>query len=192
MTIKEAIRSIVEPLLKPSLVKCKVKSVDEEKQTCVVSPLRGGADYLDVKLTAVTSSESTKMVLIPKIGTVVLLGLADGIDTDTFIAKHGEIDSLKITAPKANVDINIDGSILINSDDNILINGGSYGGLIKIDELRTQIEKNTSLLNAIKTAFNSWVLFPGDGGSALKILSQSFTAMPTANLSNIENEKVKH
>lgn len=77
----------------------------------------------------------------------------------------------------------------------IKLNGGSNGGVPKVDPLVQKINalenKLNNLINAIVT---TWVTAPGDGGAALKVLIStlySTTLAPTiqTNKTEIENNK---
>jgi hypothetical protein len=60
-------------------------------------------------------------------------------------------------------------------------------------ELKTQVDKNSSAINDILDAINQGVPIPQDGGSGLQASMKAFIALSeTADLSNIENETVKH
>ena len=72
------------------------------------------------------------------------------------------------------------------------LNGDAFSGLVKAPELKEQLDKNTEVLKIIQNVFASWVVTPQDGGAGLKALSTQFTSLPVANLSNIENENIKH
>jgi hypothetical protein len=150
----------------------KVTEVDSDKRTCTVELRNGNADLTDVRFQAEQSLD-TGVVLIPKIGSDVIVAYLD--DDEAYIAKTSKLSQVEIIT---------EGDILLNGDD--------YGGLIKINELKTQIDKNTNLLKQIQNVFKSWVAVPSDGGAALKALSTQFTLLQRANLSDIENKTVKH
>jgi hypothetical protein len=44
----------------------------------------------------------------------------------------------------------------------------------------------------IQQVFNSWTPIPEDGGGALKSLVNQFTSLQRADLSDIENQVIKH
>ena len=75
-----------------------------------------------------------------------------------------------------------------------MIGAKQYGGIIKIEELKNELEKiNTFLkkfVETLKTAVNE----PGNGApSALQqALNTALSTLPFADFTQIENEKVKH
>lgn len=191
MKLIEAIRKIVLPLIKDQSVKAKVLSIDKTNNVCDVEPISGGAKYLDVKLTAINGETKSKIISYPKIGSEVIISIIKNNEANAYVSQVSEVESFLVENEKCKVLIKEDGSVNIDSD-NIVINGGDFGGLIKVDELKKQLDKNTNTLKAIQNVFNAWVVAPGDGGSVLKGASTSFTSMPLASLNSIENKKVKH
>ena len=76
----------------------------------------------------------------------------------------------------------------------VSIRGDQYGGLIKIEELKKQLEIVTSRLNTLYDAIKNATTAAQDGGATLQstmkvILS---TQIETENFDSIENESVKH
>lgn len=188
--IKEAIQQAVKELIVTQVVRATVLSVDKEKDTCEVEPLRGGANYYDVRLKAVIASTTTRVVSYPKEGSVVHISLIENNPSDTFVSLVSEIESVLIQNKGNKIQVLSDETKI--EGDLVTINGDSLGGIVKAKELKTQIDKNTALLNSIQTAFKSWVVAPSDGGAALKAAASAFINMPRANLSNIENDTIKH
>lgn len=83
---------------------------------------------------------------------------------------------------------------IILHEDTITINGEQYGGLIKVQELKKELEKNNAILQAILNVCKVPIPEPGNGSpSAFQAtLNTTLGSMNVANYSNIENEKVKH
>lgn len=191
MELVQAIKKIVKPMIKNQSIKARVISVDKTNDVCDVEPLNNGAKYLGVKLKAISDTTESKVIAYPKVDSDVIISIIDNNDNDTFVSQISEVESYLIENKECSVLIKQDGSVNINSE-NIIINNGSLGGLIKVNELKTQIEKNTQAINAIQEAFKTWVVASGDGGAVLKAASSTFTFLPLANLNSIENQKVKH
>jgi hypothetical protein len=108
--------------------------------------------------------DGTGLELVPKIGSFVVVSFFS--KDKGYVSQFGELEQVNIK--------------------------GDKWALIKTDELKTQIDKNSLLLDQIKLAFNSWTPVTQDGGAVLKGLSASFVSLSTADLSNIENDSVKH
>ena len=141
--------------------------------------LLASAEILDVLLNA-NGDPDNSVTIVPVVGSVVYVTYYD--KNNAFISLVAEVEKVLIK----------NSSVSLEVSDKVYLNGDSFGGLIKVEELKTQIDKNTAVIDAMQSAFNSWITIPGDGGAALKALSSSFTSKPTANLDDIENENVQH
>ncbi|PPS21225.1 hypothetical protein [Brachyspira murdochii] len=85
-------------------------------------------------------------------------------------------------------------SIIIN-EDMIKIGGDDFGGLIKIEELKKELEKNNQILQAIlNICLGAPIPEAGNGAnSAFQLaLSAALAGKTIANFSNIENTKIVH
>lgn len=151
---------------------CTVKSVDEDARTCNVEPLNGDADIPSVNLQA-NIELAEGVVLIPKVDSFVIVTFLT--KDRAFVSQFAELSKILVDTPE------------------VIFNGGDNGGLINIEELKTQINKNSGAIDALLNLFSSWVVVPSDGGAALKTLSSTVLAgKSTADLSSIEDETVKH
>lgn len=158
-----------------------VTSVDEGERTCEVEPANGDADILGVNLQANIEFDNG-VVKIPAIESEVIV---------SFLTKESGYVSLFTELSKIIVDIG--GQTLELTESGWVFNAGSNGGLININELKTQIDKNSSAISALLLTFNSWVVVPADGGAALKAVAiAQLAGKSTANLANIEDKKVTH
>jgi len=189
--IKELIEEIVKPLIKVQTMKGEIISVDKEEDVCEIKPLNSGANYLDVKLKSVIKKTDTRCVTYPKVGSIVHFAIVENNAADTYVTQISEFDSMMIEAKDISVEINSSGELKVQAK-KIELNGGALGGLIKIQDLKTQIDRNTAVLNAIQQMFKGWTPTPSDGGAVLKGLSTSVISLPRADLSNIENKDITH
>ena len=154
------------------------KSVDWDNKRMVATGQTDDLDYEDVLLG--NGFEFKK----PKVGTICLLGVIQNNTAAVFLIDAAEIEEYLITDEK--------GFKLHLKEGKLTINGDEFGGIVKAPELKTQVDKNTEAIKALQQIFNSWTPVPEDGGAALKSLVSTFTSKPTADLSNIENETIKH
>jgi hypothetical protein len=84
--------------------------------------------------------------------------------------------------------------MLTSGVNDVIINTGVNGGMVKVSELTTKLNNLENDINDLKSIFSSWTPVPSDGGAALKLLLTPYygqTLTPTAQ-SEIENTKVKH
>lgn len=77
--------------------------------------------------------------------------------------------------------------------DEIVLNGGTLGGLVKVGELTERLNLIEKDINSLKQKLSGWMPVPNDGGSALKTaLSAYFTeSLQETQVKDIENERVK-
>jgi len=165
---------LIQQIIKRSLEReefysrlCLVTAINVTERTCTCAPIDDpDSEIFIVKFQTVINSK-LGLFIKPKLNTHVMVTFIN--QNAGFISLVSEIDE-----------------ILINCD-SVKFNDGKNGGLININKLITQIDKNTELLKQIQTAFQNWIVAPSDGGAALKTLSSSFTS-----LSDIEDTKVQH
>ena len=171
MDLRESLNRLIQNNEQIYSLVAVVNDVDELRRTIEATPIDNSADLFEVNLQAKTASE-VGFVQIPTIGSLVVV---------TFLNKDSGFVSLCESVDR----------ILIDTD-SVVFNGGDNGGMVIAPELKKQIDKNTALLDAIQQAFSSWTPVSMDGGAALKALSSSFVSLQKADLSNIENDKIKH
>lgn len=149
-----------------------VEAVDEQAQTCDVKIDEGYIIY-DVRLTSV---EEAEIVMIPKVGAWCVVAIIDNEESLTYAMGFSAIDK-----------------ILANVEE-IVINEGENGGLVKISALIDEIDSLKRDLNDLKTAFKSWVVTPNDGGAKLKTAASVWasSSLELTNRDALEDTKVKH
>lgn len=166
--MKDLIEKIAKGVQKMTLLRCKVDAVNEADQTCDVTPINGDAQLLDVKLKALLDGLENGMVIFPKVGSQVVVGLADVTDTDAFVLVFSEFDK-------------------------IVFLDGSNEGLVKLPVLQNEVAKINNFLTAIKNTFTNFVPVPSDGGAALKTaMNAALASQQTADLSDAGNDKILH
>jgi len=76
----------------------------------------------------------------------------------------------------------------------IIFDGGENEGLVKVKVLTDKINALENDINNLKTAFNTWVVTPNDGGSKLKVAAATWAGsqLQVTNKADIQNEKIKH
>jgi hypothetical protein len=112
-----------------------VKSVDESECTCVLTD-EDGQEFYDVRLRPVTGANKS-LLQIPKVGSFVLAVRVESSE-DWMVIACDEVDKIQLIAG--------DSTIVITGND-ILINGGALGGLIKISELTTALNQLVNTFN---------------------------------------------
>lgn len=86
------------------------------------------------------------------------------------------------------------GNYIIFSKDDIKINGGNNGGVVKVNPLVEDLNSIKNEINSLKTNLSTWSPVSGDGGAALKLLITDWAAEPLSdsNSSDLENPNLKH
>lgn len=76
----------------------------------------------------------------------------------------------------------------------VIANEGKLGGLINVEDLVTRLNKVENDINTLKTAFNTWVTVPNDGGAALKAEAANWSGNPLTKTvrDDIEDTKFLH
>ena len=176
MTIKEAIYQYFTQFLSKEKVYAKtgvVSNVNESARLCDVTPNDGSPIVYNVRLQVVKDA-TTGFVQIPKSGTECVI---------TFINRSTAVlvSCKEIT------------KLIVDADTIIQFNGGSLGGMVKINDLVTKLNNIETDINNLKTAFSTWVVVPSDGGGALKTITATWysaSITPTVK-SDLENTKFK-
>ena len=138
--IKQLIRNIAAYNSGLTLFEAEVtKSEDTE---CVIK--YQGLEHKNVRLVCGFSQSLTTMIIKPAVGSTVLV--AD--------LSNGKMRDLVV--------------LMVEKAEKVIFNGGELGGLIKIEELKTQLNKMTARIDGIINAIKGGVPISQDGGAALQ------------------------
>lgn len=137
-------------------------------QTCEVKV--GEMTLTDVRLCSVVDNNDNNLLIEPKVPSQVLV--AD--------MSKGEMRDLVV--------------VKVSQTENIVINGGKLGGLIKIEELKRNLDKMTKRIDGIINAIKNATPVAQDGGASLKTTMVTILNSLTEkeDFSDIEDKKVKH
>jgi len=163
--IATAIRMITNTHLtdKVRMFDAEVNSVSMTDRTCEVTMIGGkSANTLTVRLMA---SADDGLLMKPTIGSTIVVMMSEY--TAPFVAKYSGVDSITML-------------------------GGDLKGLVKVDDLVTQLNNLENDITNLKNAFTSWTVTPNDGGAALKLASASWAGSPITNTqaSDLENTNI--
>lgn len=161
----------------------KVIAVDQDKLECTVK--LGEVEIEGVNLTP--TEKKTGLIQIPKIGSHIIVSTLHNEEGDYFVSMFSEVEEvIMILDNKERVKI---------TSSLITFNEGKNGGLIKITELKTQLQKNTAILQSLLGVLTGPpVNEPGSGSPSVlqAVLKTALTGKQPGEFSNIENDKVKH
>ncbi|CCZ13764.1 putative uncharacterized protein [Prevotella sp. CAG:487] len=199
--IKDLIRELAKGDGEAYSLVCTVDSVDKEARTVDCTPVDEGAPLLGVNLQA-NQGSSFGVVSFPRVGSYVVVGFVSGGSAGVVLLTD-DIESVEVTTAedKSRAVMDDDGvRINVGNDtsaeltaDGIVLNGGSLGGLVKVEELTGRLNTIENDINSLKSVFTGWVPAPQDGGAALKssVASWAGQRLTPTKRGDYENEKVK-
>lgn len=134
---------------------------------------------LDVRLNAIEGDLPGYMTVYPAENSKVVVALLEGLKTEAVVISCSEI---------AKVSIKIGEQTLLMDKDGLVFNGGSFGGLVKLQQLESK-------LNELVTKFNTHTHLVSTTGTAVSQTGTAAATTQTANPFNkadFENDKIKH
>lgn len=161
------------------MINCTVISVDKSARTCVVQPIssRSDTEIQDVGLMPERNDGEYK---IPSIGSTV--GVIMSTHVDPYIVSWSDLDEWYLVIGTTTIDI-IGASIKFGD--------GSFGGLIKIENLVSDLNGQLSALQAaITAAFTAQA--PIDASAGLNAWNAAKIAIQPLNTIDIENTQITH
>lgn len=177
MSKETEIRELIRKIAKNSqvmLFNADVKSV--EGATCTV--VYDGLELSGVRLTPGNDDSETKLIVTPRLNSLVTVIDETGDLRDLAVFRWSEIESISTNI------------------ESLIYNGGDNGGLCIVPELQTQLEKMTARIDGIINALNAGTASTGtpDSGAALitSIKTVLATIIDVEDFSGIENETIKH
>ena len=158
--IKEAIRAIANGGGGKTFFTAEVVKVTGD--TCTVKS--DDFEMSDVAICAIGGASGNSLVVVPKVGSTVLVAdLSDGTRRDMCIVKYTDVES-------------------------ITINGGSLGGLVKIQELTNKLNTLVNTFNSHTHVFKGAVSGEACSGTTDPIVAQA----NSFSKSDYEDTKIKH
>lgn len=185
MSLKDAIQSLNKT--QDGLFLCTVTSVDEANRTCNATTVTGvsGIEIKDVMLMAALDDG---LLLTPAVDSNILVIKSEKVPP--YAIMYSELTKVSAIVGDNNVEITSDG---------IQLSGNTFGGLIKIQELVTKINRLESKVDDLITKYNSHIHIttatvgatPTPGVIAPTTTSETPIGTQTQK-SDLENETIKH
>lgn len=162
---------------------CIVDAVDRSARTVDCTPLDDSAPLLGCNLQACQGSKHGYL-LYPKVGSYVLVGLLAGYSAGLVLLTD-EVEELQITLGDCSLQM---------TEQEIVLNGGKLGGIVKVEGLTSRLNAIEDDINKLKRQCSFWVPAPSDGGAALKASLLSWASKPLVKTQReaVENELIKH
>lgn len=156
--------------------------VSIQGDTCTVRI--DGLDLPDVRLTPTTTNRDDTILLTPAKDSFVLVGSLSGDLNNLCVLASDTLASVELTIGDISVFIDKEG---------VVLNGGSLGGMVKLDDVTKKINALENQLNQLKNILKAWMPAPNDGGAALKgaISTWADTIIILTKPGDLENKKVK-
>ena len=200
--IQDAIRQLAQGGRQTASLVCTVDAVDKDARTVDCTPLDEGAPLLGVNLQANQGSKFG-IVAFPRVGSYVVVGfVADGSAGVVLLTDDMESVEVVISESTARIEADEEGVHVRMGDDTsaeltgegVILNGGSFGGMVKAEQLAQRINAIEKDINTLKNVFSAWVTTPNDGGAALKLAAAAWAGslLTLTQRSDYENGKVKH
>lgn len=140
-----------------------VLTIDEDEKTMDAKGVSDELEYFNIEL------GSGSVILYPVAGSICLIGIVEGMETNGFLISATEVEKIEVTASTE-----------------IILNGGTLGGLVKVQELTDAVNKMVDTFNGHTHEIAG--VQPGSGKvTSIKPLS----GMQKLDKSSIENEKIK-
>lgn len=186
----EQLRKSLKRLMRSELVHAAisgtVRSVDEAMLTCDVDPADGGPTLYDVRLKVSRGAQEVGCFSIPKVGSKVLVLVLDGNLNNSAVVQVEDIKEHLVR-------VNGGAELRIKPNGVVIVNGEQFGGLVKVQELRSELSKVNAFLATLRQAISAAPITPGDGGAAFKIaVNAAIASQQLPTYTDIENTKVKH
>ncbi len=172
--LEELIKKFLKRYCRTLNYEGEVISVDELKETCVVKPV-DAPELFGVRLKSIIGSTTTRLVIIPKVGSYVTVSVLNNIETETYVTQFSEVEKI------------------LTDCENVIYNGGTKGGLVNWPDAKVQLEKTNEVLQAVVDSLKNWTPVASDGGAALKLYFNTQLGIKTkGNFEDLEDTRVKH
>lgn len=176
--IQDAIRQMVKSMVKPDVELAKVLEFDSSNWTITIE-LNSGGQNDQVTIKSVLNDIQTGILVEPEIGSMVLVGIVNGRKENMSVLCYSEIKSIRIIPSET-----------------IQLKGDSFGGLVKLQQLETNLNKLKTAIETIVNATASGMSAIGAGSAANGATGATTFNNSTQGIDlsfeNMENENVKH
>jgi hypothetical protein len=179
--IIEAIQKIAGSQLSDavSIAACTVNGVDIASRTCNCTEITGQAG-VEIPNVQLQSEVSDGILLIPAIGSTVLVTYSKY--NPPFVSMFSDIDRIFLIGGDAAVDI---------KEDTVILNDGSFGGLVKVADLVTKLNNLENLVNDLIKTYNLHTHAVSGSNTLIPLLPETGSLIPTIQ-DELENKKVTH
>ena len=182
---------------------CSVDAVDKDARTVDCTPLDESAPLLGVNLQANQGSQFG-VVVFPRIGSYIVVGfVADG--SAGVVLMTDDIESIEVVVSDdssrmiideygARIDVGDNTSVEVTKD-GVVLNDGCLGGMVKLQELKSNLDQLKSYVETMKSAISTGLNAVGAStaasGAAGAAAFDGAMAAALISFQDMENKKVK-
>lgn len=164
--VLDVLNQLIKESLPRQAIFAEVVSYESDTNTITVKPTTDSDLIENVSLDS-QGDETKGFFAVPKIGSDVLVDFVDNIP---FVRMYSEVDS-------------------------IVLKGQAFGGLIKIDDLKTQSDAQNNAIKAAiisaLTPIDTQLMALGQAGGSVTSLNSAWAVLPL-NKTTLENQNVQH
>jgi hypothetical protein len=162
-----------------NVIVARVVDVDDEAMTCTIDPINDSSD-VTINNVLLSAEANDGLIQYPSVDSIVLV--AYGVKQQPFILMFSDIDKCRITIDQCDFFIDKNG---------IKLFGDNFGGLVKINNLKTQYDASFNTFKAAcVAAFTAQSAI--DGGVGLSAFNGAISALQPLDKTALENTKVQH
>jgi hypothetical protein len=163
----------------------KVIAVDQANYTVDVT-FPTGFELPEVRLKTSVDGNKNGFVLIPEVGTNVLVSLIGNIKDECFVVSFDKIAKVLFVGNDKMV-------VSFDAEGNVIFNEGMLGGIVKIEQLISRLNAIEQKVNDLILACKSQVVTLAPAGTfPMASFFTSVTNLESSQRSDLENEKLKH
>lgn len=163
----------------------KVSNIDESKRICDIS-IDEDITLSNCRLNAIIDSYENHLLIVPKDNSMVAFITVGGKLTEPLIIAYSEIEKVLLTIGESDILI---------EDGKIEMNGGNLGGLIKLQQLESNLDKLKKYVEDLATMASSAMapMAALDGGASVTTFNTNWGAMKAAfSFDDMEDTKITH
>ena len=163
----------------------KVSNIDESKRICDIS-IDEDITLSNCRLNAIIDSYENHLLIVPKDNSMVAFITVGGKLTEPLIIAYSEIEKVLLTIGESDILI---------EDGKIEMNGGNLGGLIKLQQLESNLDKLKKYVEDLATMASSAMapMAALDGGASVATFNTNWGAMKaTFSFDDMEDTKITH
>lgn len=163
----------------------KVSNIDEDKRICDIT-IDDDLTLNNCRLNAIIDSYSNKLLIVPKDNSMVAFIAIGGKLTEPLVIAYSEIEKILLTIGESDILI---------EDGKMEMNGGNLGGLIKLQQLESNLNKLKKYVEDLATMASTAMapMAALDGGASVTTFNTNWGATNAAfSFEDMEDTKITH